>query len=469
MITDDASWSPQKTHLLYEAPDAENATVQLKDSSATEATEPGRATVHINWDRPLEEISPFIYGMGSPAAFFEDRVSHPSWRPLIDYMAPRLLRLHSSAQVKKSWMFTGDEDWNYETIRRTLMAGAVPERTVRMINIYRWPDQWDADQDGRLDPENIDRFAKWCADLVHFVNIELGLAIPYWEVTNERDFAYWRKVAPGNEPDVVALADIYNRAAKAMRKVDPTIILGGPAACSPTPPAPLIEFAKLTRDELDFLSFHAYASGNPEDGDQLIYDKGLKIAESAGQVAELLKQAIPDKEIEVHLNEWNISFSWKTPEPRMRNHKGAVYDALSLIAFAQTPGLTAANAWNDTEYTYGKSDGKGGLRSGAHIFHYFNAHLQGTRAFSTSSCPEKVVAFGVINNELKERAFVLVNRSNAEQTTSCEFKGEGNTLWMSAQIHASGIEHSETPHTFETPRVLPPHSVNFFWTSPAAN
>ena len=153
-----------------------------------------------------------------------------------------------------------------------------------------------------------------------------------------------------------------------MRKVDPTIILGGPAACSPTPPAPLIEFAKLTRDELDFLSFHAYASGNPEDGDQLIYDKGLKIAESAGQVAELLKQAIPDKEIEVHLNEWNISFSWKTPEPRMRNHKGAVYDALSLIAFAQTPGLTAANAWNDTEYTYGKSDGKGGPRGLASDF-----------------------------------------------------------------------------------------------------
>src|SRR5690606_20497673 len=98
-----------------------------------------------------------------------------------------------------------------------------------------------------------------------------------------------------------------------------------------------------------------------------------------------LQKIAGGKAIEVHLNEFNICYSWRVPEPRMTDHKGAVFDALSLIAYAQIPGLTATNAWNDQDRVYGKLDNEGNLRPGAHIYHYFNRLFIGSPAAAATS------------------------------------------------------------------------------------
>ncbi len=296
------------------------------------------------------------------------------------------------------------------------------------------------------------------------MNVDLKMGGKYWEGTNEKDGSYWRRPAKGLEPDVQGLAAIYNATAKAMREVDPTIKIGGPAAMHPLPNAPLIEFAVATKVQLDFLSFHDYASGGVDERDQVIYEKTLIMARDARRLIQRLREAIPDKTIEVHLNESHICYSWKIPEPRMTNHKGAVFDALAMVAFAQVSGLTAANAWNDVERVYGKLQPDGEFRPAAHVYHLMNAYFTGDIVESKSSAPKVVVPFGIARAEAKGDAFVLINRSNATQTVTLKSSSTAGLKWSAAVINGDGYKTSNAVTPFAAPVTLTPHSVNFFWS-----
>ncbi|WP_232766630.1 GH39 family glycosyl hydrolase [Geminisphaera colitermitum] len=446
-------------------PDAANATVRAKVAVIEETSEPGEATVSIDWNRIGERVPPLLYSMNGYKRRDDDR----PWAAGIALMKPPLLRHHSSSLAR--YLF--DEStgtWDYAKVRATFEASRPPPGTLRMHNVNIWPASYDADGDGRLDPDRVDDFARLYADLVRFVNIEMKVGIHYWEITNEKDMPYWRKPRNGNKPDVAALARIHNTTAAAIRAVDPTVKVGGPAACSPLPMEPLVEFARLTRDNLDFFSFHHYATGNSSDPDQVIYEKALVMADDAGELIRRLHAALPGKDFEVHLNEFNICYSWRKPEPRMINHKGAVFDALSLIAYTRVPGLTATNAWNSMEPFYGKMDALGNLRPGAYVYHYFNTLLSGRPAAATSSADKAVVPFAIADGNEGRPAFVLVNRTNGKQTvTLTESPARtGSGSWQVAVIDAGGPRPAApaTPapaSPFSAPVTLAPHSVNFYW------
>lgn len=468
VITADPDWRPADfsqlppPSLTADTPDEANATVQRAPILVEESNEPGKADVTIDWNDRLGKVQPFIYSLNNFRGHSPERMSNPDWHKAHAHMGTRLMRLHSSGLVR-AWYDPDKDDWNYDYIREALNKGTPPKGTLRMININSWPVNYDKNEDRRLDEDRIEDFARLCADLVRFVNIEMEANIKYWEVTNEKDFAYWRKPAPGLKEDVGALAKIYNTAATAMRKVDPTIKIGGPAACSPLPPEPIVKFALLTRDNLDFLSFHHYATGKNTDPDQVIYAKAMIMADDSKELIRQLKEAMPTRDIEVHLNEYNICYSWRIPEPRMTNHKGAVFDAISLISYAAVPGLTAANAWNDLDGVYGKADSGGTLRPGAHIYHYFNRFLQGERVAISTSDPTSVLAFAILGEDNERPAFVLINRTNGIRTVTLKGEPEPEISWLTASIDAEGHHEAAPANPFATPPALPPHSVTFFW------
>lgn len=433
----------------------------LTIGNATVAVEyPGTAEITIDWTNSVQTISPMLYSVNSPAGFFEDRVSDPDWYNLIDYLSPSLVRLHSTAIIQKSWMFTGDETWNYNNISNSLAAGTLPAGTKRMITIYRWPDSFDVDDDGLLDNDRLDDFTALCADLVRYVNIELGYDVPYWEITNERDYFYWNLGTNG----VHQLADIYNTVAAAMRAVDPSIKLGGPAAQSVSPSSYLIEFAKQTAAQLDFLSYHAYASGDGADSDYKIYNSASNMGATAADFIEQLETAIPEKDIEVHLNEYNISWSWDNAEPRMRDYKGAVFDALVMIGAASS-GLTAANAWNAEDSIYGKGNLDGEIRPGAHIYHYFNHYLQGSQIHTTNSNTNNIAVLVTQSTNLYSKGIAIVNRSNSRQQVTVQNLQAQENGWQSIRTDESGLHTSSVYNPFATPFELPPHSVTIYWKS----
>ncbi|EIP98070.1 alpha-L-arabinofuranosidase [Opitutaceae bacterium TAV1] len=441
-------------------PDAANATVQAEVAVIEETSESGEATVSINWGKTGEHVSPLLYSLNGLR-----RAPDPTWEAGIALMRPPLIRQHSSSLARSWFVETADGKvtWDYAKVRATFEASRPPAGTFRMHNVNIWPASWDADEDGRLDPDRVDDFARLYADLVRFVNIEMKAGIQYWEITNEKDMPYWRKPRKDNTPDVAALARVYNTTAAAIRAVDPTVKIGGPAACSPLPMGPLVEFARLTRDQLDFFSFHHYATGNNTEPDQVIYEKAFVMADDARNLIRRIDAVMKGKVIEYHLNEFNICYSWRKPEPRMTNHKGAVFDALSLIAYTRVPGLTATNAWGAMDRVYGKMDQRGSLRPGAYVYHYFNRLLSGRPAAVTTSADKAVVPFAVADGHEGRPAFVLVNRTNGEQTVTFTESPAQTGSWQVAVIDAGGPRPAAPAAPFKAPVTLSPHSVNFYW------
>ncbi|MBC8009061.1 MAG: alpha-L-arabinofuranosidase [Burkholderiales bacterium] len=473
VITGDPALRPDGSVPLPGMPNAQDAVVIGNRPPAPESTAPGAATVSIDWRQPLAPVAPAIYGVNSFIAFKADRIGDPTYQKGLAYLAPRLVRLHHAGLTNDSvkdwagWWDTAKNSWDYPKIRAALAAWPTTlPGTRRLFSFASWIPGMDLDKNNRLDPDKLDAYAAAAAELVRFMNIECRAGIEYFEITNEKDGSYWVDPAKRNEDYTADLVKIYNTVATAVHAIDPKLKLGGPAAMRPDFYANLRTFIQGTRAHLDFVSIHAYASGKNSEPDQSIYDKVEVMGKHARELVKIVREEFPTgPRPEVHLNEYNIAWTWETQEPRMVNHKGAVFDALALTTFATVDGLTAANAWNDQDGVYGKIAMDGTLRPSAHVFHLFNTFHQGERVAAESSAPGNVVAFAT-RDATGRPALTLINRVNGEQTVALE-SAPGSVLpanqrFALARIDATGFSRDERPSLLPPRIVLPPHSVTTF-------
>jgi len=471
IFSDDPTFSPPGSVPLPGTPYAQDAVVSGNRPPAPESPAPGAATVSINWTQPLGPISPDIYSINSFIAFNAARIGDPAYQKGLAYLAPRLVRLHHAGLTTDSvkgwagWWNTAENSWDYPKIRAALAAwpNTLPG-TRRLFSFASWIPGMDLDKNNRLDPDKLDAYAAAAAELVRFMNIECKAGIEYFEITNEKDGSYWVDPAKRNEDYTADLVQIYNTVAVAVRAIDPTLKLGGPAAMRPDFYANLRTFIRGTRAHLNFVSIHAYASGKNSEPDQSIYDKVETMAKHSRELIKIVREEFPaGARPEVHLNEYNIAWTWETREPRMVNHKGAVFDALALTTFAGVEGLNAANAWNDQDGVYGKIAMDGTLRPSAHVFHLFNTFHQGTRVATESSAPDHVVAFATCDAAGRS-SLTLINRVNGEQTvTLASVFNVAALRFQRARISETGFILDPVPALLPTQIVLPPHSVTTFY------
>ena len=120
--------------------------------------------------------------------------------------------------------------------------------------------------------------------------------IRYWEIWNEPDFNFGLGFWNGTPEQYY---DLYEAVARAVKAVDPTLLVGGPATAMPTDSTPYREpFLRHARDRripLDFYSWHWYSNGSHDPFDfSLIADDLRRMLDEHG-FAETL----------VVLNEWN--------------------------------------------------------------------------------------------------------------------------------------------------------------------
>lgn len=478
---------PSQTPIEQDALHEDN-TPPLASATAEESENPIHATIAIDWGKPGLPASRRQFSINATAGARPQLSADPRYARNMAYMNAEVLRYHKGVVPRAiaeptpknpnagGWVDLANKSWNRELIRESFRALPIAPGTDIVINIPNWPPWMDKDK--RLDPACYDAFAEFCADLVRILNIELRLGVRYFEITNERDFVYWRAQLKNNEPPLTReLAKIFLLCAEAMKKVDPSIKTGGPAAASGEKNVQSMhrEFIQLTRPQLDFFSFHGYATGTPDQPDAFIYDKAGWLGSLIKKHRSMLDELSPDRHIELHFNEYNISWTWKIKEPRMRNHKGAVFDSLLLIA-ANAARADVTNAWNDQEGTYGKMDVKDGytLRPPAHVFHYFNNWLVGRGVQATTTHPKAVVPFAVESAD-GTRAFVLVNRSNAANTVTFTFADQSPlttatgtvTIACISEKGPTGLETSDiSAAALRAPIPLPPHSVTFYRIAP---
>ena len=214
-------------------------------------------------------------------------------------------------------------------------------------------------------------------------------------------------------------------------------------------------FARVAGPRLDFFSFHAYASGSRDDPDDVIFNNAAGFGGSLDAFRKALTAAVPGRTIPLFLDEYNVSYTWETRDPRMTDIKGAVFDALAMTS-AVTHGAAGTAAWNECDGIYGKMDDHYHLRPSATLFHLLNASMLGPVMSTVSADPQSVVAYAV--KMARGRSLLLINRTAYAQSVT--LTGWGTKPTAQSQIAPAGYAVARpTPGQFAVPLPLPADSV----------
>ncbi len=444
------------------------------------ATAPDAVTVRVDWSRVLTRTTALHYGLNAFHGFDPASAADKGYQENMSFMRPGLIRLHNgnmmgdSRKVPDGWIDTVKRGWDAEKIKRA-MTNVYAYGPELLLNIPGWPD-WMAAKDGTLAPEHRAEFVKLCADLTQIVNRNAARKVRYWEITNERDGPYYQEFHTGGgtgplkdaaKPDrTEELAALFNDCARAMKKRDPAILTGGPAAARPDFADFLTRFARAAAPNLDFFSYHAYASGSRDDSDEAIFNRAKAFGDFATSIAGILKTVSPERHIPIFLDEYNISWTWETRDPRMTDAKSAVFDLL-VIAASIRGGVDGTAAWNEKDGIYGKTDNDNRRRPAAQSFHWLNTYGVGDCAAAESSAKDCMEAFAVSGKN--GRAVWLVNRSALAQTVRCEF-GAAYSPEKAKQLRIAGTEITEREIDFRAAKntqSCPPFSLTLLVFPPA--
>jgi hypothetical protein len=430
--------------------------------SSSAGTQQNTVTATVDWNT-VQGTTSLGYGLNAFQGFRPESYNDATYQGNLSFMSPGIIRFHNGGALQDSstpdgLIDTARQTWDANKVREGLAASVNAfgaDQPERMINIPTWPSWMDADKDGFLDRNQFDNFAQLCADLVTITNQNSPFDVKYWEITNEKDDHYftqfhtnggWGDLKDPTQPDRLdELVTIYNKAAVAMKKVDPTILVGGPGIARPDLQPFYVPFIRGTVDNLDFFTYHFYATGSAATPDQEVYNASKAIGDYTATMVQRLQAASPNRHIPVMLGEYNISWTWETRDPRMTSNKGVVFDALGIVKALEN-GAATTLAWNEKDGIYGKMGDSNELRSGGTFLHLLNKFMIGDRVATTTSNEDAVTTFAVNNPSSGSKSFLIINHSNSAQQVQVNFHGwnPGIQNLNEYEISASGYTQEAT-------------------------
>lgn len=425
------------------------------DSLAAGVATPARGNgsqvvdILVDWDTTIRQVPAYSYGVNSSANFIPSYSNDPGFMRSLELITQKrgFVRLHGWGMLGDSpeaWQENGI--WDADKIERALQP-LVDEGYTVMINIPAGPQG----EDDYLDPI---AFARFCADLVQIVNVDLGLGIQYWEIPNERESGFTDPGLSVNE-----MATLMRAATQRMKAVDPTIKVGGPATAWVN-----IEYVSQLVAELypviDFLTVHSY-SGDGSNSLEDAYNVAQYATTDLAEIRARVNSITGDSYLPIFLTEYNIDF---LGTPRMETNKGAVYDAIILTQTIES-GADASFYWNIAPYS-GMSflDGQE-HNENMHIYQIFNQSFHGDLQRSQSSDASSVVVYAVSDQDSEGYAFGLINRSPEPQQVKLNFNS-----WLPAELtwHLWDDDNDFSTLSIDWTSlkqgefILSPYSVNLF-------
>ncbi len=345
-----------------------------------------------------------------------------NYKANVAFMKAGILRLHNADQMNDStfsrlgWVIspnTASYKWDVTKITNAL-NGAYSNAPVKMINIANWPSYMD-DGTGKLKPYMYDAYASFCAELVRIVNLKLGKKVTYWEVTNEKDNAY--------AGDMESLALIFNKANDAMKAVEPSLKVGGPAFANAYNYSGIDAFIKATKDRIDFVSYHTYLPGDGTTTKAAVWDSASALGYPDSFVSGEIKKLVPNRAavISSFHDEFNMERTSNTA-PWLTDTTSLIYDALAIRSMINA-GSTGAMAWNEGDGWWGKlnNDSNWTKRPASYLYKMLNEHVLGSVVSSSSSNNSWVEIFATKSKHSPQRALVLINRSKTDQTVQMTY------------------------------------------------
>ncbi|BAY23482.1 hypothetical protein NIES2100_32470 [Calothrix sp. NIES-2100] len=381
-------------------------------------------TISVNWSQqltnPITEkplvSTPLHFGLNSYQGNIPGIAGaggNANYRNGLNAMRPGLVRYHYAGQMKDSttdkrgWVKnpnTPNFSWDVEKITAA-MNGAYPHDPTIMMNLANFP-AYLTDGSGVLKQSEYVRYGQFCAELVRILNLKLQKKIKYWEITNELDSK------PFYRNNMAEVGKIFAIAAREMRKVDPTIKIGGPAFAQSYNPARIDAFVSTAFPELDFISYHTYSTGSKSDNTSKLWNSAQQSIGGATKYMRTSVKKFTSRPVEYFHNEYNIS--WSPPDQRMTNYVSAIFDALAVRSILYA-GATGATAWNEADGWYGKLGASPSFnrRPASWVFEYLNQGFSGKVLDSISSNSSALVPLAILGEAggKKSLSLMLVNRS----------------------------------------------------------
>lgn len=381
---------------------------------------PGHAQINItsDWTTPISPAPAHMYGVNVWSGTTESIATNPAYVQCLTNMNLGFLRYHSAVTMSGSsgdsastWIDPVNKVWLTNRIKNILTAtkGCAPDK---IMNIANFPP-WMVDSNGKLTAAyqgtGTGSYAQFCAALVQIADNN-GTYIKYWEPTNELNGLY--------SGDMTTLSSIFLNCRNAMKTVDSSILVGGPAFSNPWDTANYTAFFAAVAGQIDFITYHDYSEFSPQPISTLYSDATGNAASYVSQLAFNAGINVP-----IFCDEWNMYGSYNNDTSgQMASPQSAVYDALRFKAFIEGGNLAGATSFNDADNTYGKiNPSYSSIRPSGTLNALANQFLTGCWCQTSSTNAGAVAALATRNGT--QRSLMLICQSTSAQTVSLNFLG----------------------------------------------
>lgn len=406
--------------------DAVNALRKMQTKNDIKSTQKNYGT--IDFGNEQGKISPLLFSTNESFIVKTDNPGFFDYHRKMGRIDCKVFRIHSGWTPRKIYTKYGFNEKFYNRFITGLKNTIGSHRDWQLMICFNFIPKY-------MKPETEEGrklFVEMCADLVKRVNVDNKLGVKYWEIYNE---VYFRKIAEDR-----SLWKMYNQAAEAMKKVDPTIKTGGYAPCWPSIPM-IRDFYKHCHKNVDFISWHKYLTGSSKTPDEYIMRRTVTYGQDAKNIREMVEQVTPGKKVQLALTEYNINWNWKPHDPRQATQTGAVWLA-SVLTHLITADVDISNNWHSRGGgTFGLFGGGNEIRPAAKVLYLYNQLVKGNYVDSKYSSLF-VECLGFINKG-REIGIIVINKKNSPTTLDLQLLNipvrydlgenifEGNTLCYS--------------------------------------
>lgn len=409
-------------------------------------TDPATAKITVDWAATAARTTPWNFGSNDWAITEPDRTAKdPAFQARLADMDISMIRIHNGGLID-AWTDPRTRTWDDAKIEAAYNAPYLRGKTI-LQNIPGWPS-WMKQADGMLDPSEYDDYARLCAGLVGVVNHRLHKNVRFWEPLNEQDNAY---AAKGKLAD---LWTIYDKCAAAMRAEDPSVKIGG-AAFTWDDPVKIQSFLEHSAANIDFLTWHRYASGSKDDSDDKIMTGTPGFGDSARNIRAMADRTSPNWRILLAMDEYSVDYTYSSQETRQNTIFGAVWFA-SVLKHMSEAGVDITASWNLKDGFYGLMDGANTLKPAAQVFAWSNRYLVG--AVAKTSSDEPMVEAMAVRQSDGSRSLLLINKSGAAKTAVLSGLGAADDA-QATRLDASGIASDGAAASNPERVALPPYSL----------
>ncbi len=387
--------------------------------------------IDVDWEKPISETTPYLFGSNDYKTFSQraaaDSLLHDRLRKL-DLGVFRIHSPHLTNLLADSF----SRSWDESAVREAIDTRRFAKSRV-VIAIPGWPSWMQQDRDRLLAPQEYRNYARFCANLVRIVNLQLKQKVVYWEPLAGIESRY-RRAGRLEE-----LWKIFNITSTVMRLRDPSIQVGGPSL-STFDTELLRSFLQSCKFNVDFICWSDYLPTNLFETTEKLMASTPDYYSRVKTMQALIRRFIPNRRVPLLLAEYNIENPWQSRGGRHVTHVGATWIASVLKHLADAHIDMAASSHLRDEAS-GLIGGDYRLRPAATLFSWAQKYLIG-HVFATTSTHPLIEALAV-RPDNQCYALMLINKTDVTADLSLQTR----EILMSKTIRVHTIDASGTEYS----------------------